>query len=339
MNYTKELQKYAKNQIEDSNVLISSETLFEKFQKYAEEVADLKARVHDLKIEGDESLQIAQNTYAKVQETIKNVDNRRGVVGAEYYQTYKLINSYAKKISNMLEPIKKEVNSKITEYKRLEAAQKEAERKKKEEEIAKLAEEKQQERDYINRLESMLIARIFGGEYVTKTGEVKQDPGCHTTEDCKKLINLVNTKWPAPEKFKHFDEFSVARKEKILENINEQMAAIISGNNANKNIRENAIAEAQSATKVMDKVTDSFKKEGQKEAEKEVKEASRGLRKDIRFSVENPDQVDVSFKTVDNQLVKNWLSSNKEKVKQDLKEGKQSLKGIRFYVQERYVNI
>ena len=70
---------------------------------------------------------------------------------------------------------------------------------------------------------------------------------------------------------------------------------------------------------------------------KNLKEAKTGIREIVKFDVENESVVPVDFKVISETKVNEYIRTSSDRIKQALKENKQPIPGIKFYVDAKFV--
>lgn len=340
MKTEQELKDYVINSLKATPALVESKSLQVEFTDFIETLEEIDQVSTAIVVNSDETLAVAENGYSFLMDVLKNLDNKRVVYKAPYYNTVKLIDGYAKRIKDVLEVAKGRYNKKISQYKSIQRAAAEAEAKKELERVQKLNEKKVAEKDRIVRIEKMILSKAFGGIWLKKTGEAVQEAGCKTKDDCTKLLQLLDKNFPGPDEFEYFSELSIATKERVTGNIVDLMTNLIIENpEVAESIREKASKEAELNDAVMDKVISSQTREVVKEAEMGIKEAGKGLRSTLKYTVENEEELDRRFLSVDSAKIRDFMNENKDKIKEILAKGGQpNVKGIRFYVETKHIS-
>lgn len=329
------------NELKTTPALISAGDLTEKFTEIIETIDTIEQQSKMVKVTSDEELVIAENQYANIGEVLKRLDNKRALIKAPYFNTGKVIDSYARMIREKLESAKKRYNTNITSYKSIQRAaaiaKAEAEEKKQKELEAK----KKAQLDNINRIYEMVIAKLYGGSYSAKNGERKQADGCKTKEECIALLQGVQENFK-PENFDYHVEYAEDVFNKMIITISEAAQKIVAGKNkAEEEIqqaKEKAREEAEEQRKKQEKVIEKESRTALKEVKEEVKEAGRGLRATLRYNIVNSDKLDREFLSPDPKKIANYMAMHRDKIKEEIKEGKQRVDGLEFYMAETNVS-
>jgi hypothetical protein len=334
------LDNHLETALSKTKALMTSAEVSAEFKEFSARLMEIDSMSKTIKVKDDETLSVAENSYSMIQGLIKTLDNKRTIVGAEYYNTVKLVNGFAKKIAEILEESKKRVNAEISGYKVVQRAAAEKIRLEKQKEIDKINDERQAEVDRLSRIQLMMTARTFGGIWIKTDGTEVTEKGCKTTESCDKLIEMFNNNFPPLTEFPHFPEKATETSEKIVMTINTLKATLIS--DAEKgldNLKEKAYIQAKEDQKVMNNVVEKSTKDLNREANAEVKEAGKNLREFLKFNIHDPGLVPREFMSVDPAKIRDYVADHKDRIKKELKESnKQPITGVTFFVDVKHVS-
>ena len=323
--------------------LISTDKVVENFMIVSNELEKFDAISQNVKIEDDESLAIAENNAAQIKVLLTRTDATRKALGDDYYNTWKTINAYAKTISDRLDAFKQRFSMAITDWRTVQEAAKKEELRKKELELRKVEEEKLTEADRIVRLTRTVYAKLYGGTYQTKNGEMLAG-GCHTPQECDKLANALFVSFPKAAEFKHFPdrrETLYNEASKAIRNHKIDLMELKSlqdgiSNAAKARIKKNKLSAGLVVEKTDQQLNYKITSETRKEikaGEKEIKEVAKGTRKILKFRIVEEEKVTREFLSVDESKIRNWMEGQNADIKTQLQEGAQPLHGVEFYVE------
>lgn len=315
-----------------------SAAFVKKYEKFASEI----------NVKDDDTLNAAENASGTVNDFLKTVDEKRKLIKAPYLEATRTIDAFVKGITDPLTNAKTIINTNIANYKRVQEAAARAEQEAKEAEATKLADEKSEEIQRISRIESQLIARIYGGYWLNREGQRKTSSGCVAPKDCADLLEVIQKTLPPRDSFIHMG----AEYDKMITDVkiklSEHNASLIELQSSSKTISDNARKEIEdakmNATREIndkrDELTSEVISETRKvikEAEKEVHEAGKGVRRTVMFEISDITEVPMEWLALDETKVREWANANKELVKKEMKDGNGIIKGIKFTYKETYV--
>lgn len=329
---------------------VTQDELFEKFKYVNSKLPILDKTSLELVVESEEQLVIAENNASEVLALTKEVDKVRKMLKEPYANTVKMIDSYCKGITDTLDRAKLRLTTQITNFKVVKEAQMKLEREQKLKELEALETEKREESEKISRIQQQLIARIYGGAYKIKDGTTKTVTGCIKSGDCVDLLKWINANVPAPTTFKHFgimyEDMLISVKQKLAEHQNNlteletkaDFPTIREGAMRRINeARSEAIKETVEDIERVDKlITKSIKSEI-RSMDSEVNEAGKGVRETLKFMISDELLVPRDMLCVDEKKVTEYLNANKEKIKADLISNQETIPGIKFYVDNKFV--
>jgi hypothetical protein len=300
-------------------------------------------------ISDEKTLEVAQNNYGLISDSLKSIESIRTMIKEPYLETCKLIDSHAKELATPLEKAKALINNAITGYKTIQAAAARAEAEKARQAAQEIIDAKAEEVDMIERIARQLVARLYGGSWTNKAGQTKSAAGCFSKDDCTALVKIIDEQVPKPDSFVYFkDEYMVKLSEIKLE-ISKYEVLLEDMNSDSDLLRENAQTaidkmKLEAGVKINDSRDESMKeviKEARadvKQAEKEVKAADKGIRKTLKFAVEDITKVPHEFLLIDETKVREWANDNKDVIKNRIKDNDPIINGIKFWLEEKYVS-
>lgn len=317
----------------------SHSTQIEQFQKYAEKIM----------VDSSTSLTVAENNVGLINDTLKNIEKVRKILKDPYMQTSKMIDEYAKILTGPLTEAKLSITQSITNYKSIETATKKAEAKQALEETEKLADAKSEEADKIFRIESQMNARIYGGHWFNKNNQQQSSSGCITAFETNDLRKMIKEKLPSPDIFIHLQkEYKILLKE-INKRLTEKTTSIIESETESEIVKENATKEMETARNVAIQSSNVKKQELAqtiiKEAKKDIKvstdaiqEAGKGVRKQLKFELDNIANIPNEWLQLDETAIRKWALANKQKIRNSIEKENGIITGIKFYFEQTYVS-
>ena len=315
-----------------------SKDVIAKYSKFAEEIV----------IEDDDTLSAAEMNSGSLNDFLKSVEDKRKELKAPYFDAGKAIDAFAKKISEPLTIAKKKINDTIANWKRVQEAAAKAEKERIEKEAADLADAKASEIDKITRIESQLIARLFGGYWMNKENQRKTSAGCANPTDCDNLKEMMEKSLPPVDAFKYMQEEYKAMIADVESKLSQQKVRLIEMASSSSTVSDNAKSEAETAkaeavgeiNDKKDEMTQEVIKENRdtlKTQDKEIKEAGKGVRKTLQFEVVDIAAVPKEWIKLDDVAVRAWAQENKELVKTEMSDNTGIINGIKFTLKETYV--
>ena len=263
-----------------------------------------------------------------------------------------MIDEYVKTFSKPLQEAKDSINTAIKDYKVVQEAiaRKEAEEKRKE--IEKEADQKADEVDRMHRIESQLIARIYGGSWLNKNGQQKSSSGCLNKADCKALRAIIEDHVPPSDQFPILEDEYKAMLKRTKSKLSKYEALLIESESNSDAIRENARTEIEMLktenqvglnerhSELKGEIINEARSKI-KESEKEIKEAGKGVRHILKFEMVELKEVPDAWLMLNETRVREWIAEskeNKEMIMDRLKKGENVFEGIKFWVEETYVS-
>ena len=328
--------------------LVVKEDLTKKFGIIQANIDKYEEISTKIKVSDSDTLVIAENHATTIQGMLNNIETVRKTVKGPFYETVKAIDAYAKILKDPLDRAKKRISIELTGYKEVQqaAARLEAETAEKEREnreTAKLA-----EIEKLGRIKKQMYARIYGGVFYVKSGERKGNAGCIVPDDCTKVEVFLRDRFPKPAEFVYLTGEAEEALAEGLKDLREHHANLIDLQSASQAMRDEAQgkineAKLKAEVEVADD-SETLKKQTAKEtrkdeiqSEKSIKEAGKGIREFVKFTIEDPDAVPADFKIVDERLINEYLAKNKDRIKDGLKKQKQPIPGITFYVDSKFI--
>jgi len=328
--------------------LLKKEEILAKFGKVNAKIVSFEEISVKIKVADSDSLSVAENHSSGIQQMLNGIELARTTLGSPYYETSKAINAYAKVLREPLERSKTRINTQITAYKNLQAAQERLRIEKDQKEEEEKEQRKSAEIEKLARIKKQLYARIYGGVYYQKDDTRKSSSGCQSIADCDNMSQFIDERFPNPDQFTYLKVEVLDTKNIGMSLLTKHKSNLVSLSSSNEKEREKAriaIIKAKNDAEVeaLDEV-DGLKKGMEKEAatkvredKKSLKHASKGVRETVKFVIEDEAAVPVDFKIVDDRLVNDYITANSDRIKEGLKEQKQPIPGINFYVDSKFV--
>lgn len=331
------------------NSFVSPELLTEKFTYASKRVAELEKISVSVKVETEDQLVIAENNASETLSLIKEVETARKLLKEPYADTVKLIDSYCKNITENLERIKMRFTSEVTKFKVVREAQLKAERDAKVTEIKSLEEMKLDEANKLIRIFNQLIARIYGGHYNKKSGEVMIAPGCLEPENCDHLDSWIQLNAPAKTDFKYFQNeyedmlmkiglWLAEHKANLIDLMKMDYPTAVEG--ARRRINEastlSRVQFEETKTAILKKIEKEIKSEV-RSIDNEINDAGKGVRDRIVYDIVNELIVPRDMLSVDSKKVNDYINANKEQIRAALAKGEETIPGIRFSIENKFI--
>jgi hypothetical protein len=328
--------------------LLAITDFIQKFGKIDTQITKYEGISLQIKVTDNDSLLVAENNASQIQQMLNGIELVRSTLKSPYYETGKAIDAYAKTLKEPLERCKIRIGSQITSFKELAAAQERLRIEKEEKAREEKEKKKTAEIEKLARIKQQLYARIYGGIYYSKSGIRNSSVGCQSTEDCDRMQIFIDERFPSPENFDYLKSELVDTKSIGIGLLTEHKANLIELSSNNSDVVSKArekIAQAKIDAEIeaVDE-TETLKKGMEKEAAstaradaKNLKEAKKGVREIIKFAIEDPAAVPVDFKVVSESLVNEYIRDNSDRIKQALKDSKQPIPGINFFVDAKFI--
>ena len=337
---------------QETALLLKVDDLKHKFQQLQETIDLMNEYSSDLVVKDDSTLKVAENNSSLIVKTLKAIEEKRKLIKEPYYATSKMIDEYVKTFSKPLQEAKDSINTAIKDYKVVQEAiaRKEAEEKRKE--IEKEADQKADEVDRMHRIESQLIARIYGGSWLNKNGQQKSSSGCLNKADCKALRAIIEDHVPPSDQFPILEDEYKAMLKRTKSKLSKYEALLIESESNSDAIRENARTEIEMLktenqvglnerhSELKGEIINEARSKI-KESEKEIKEAGKGVRHILKFEMVELKEVPDAWLMLNETRVREWIAEskeNKEMIMDRLKKGENVFEGIKFWVEETYVS-
>jgi len=348
-NQTSDVDTINEEGVENSEPLVPVKVVESKFAHLTKNINIYTEYALDIHVENDNTLSVAENNSSEVNSILKGIDKIRKEFKEPYFRTAKLIDEYAKTLTNPLEEAKKSINEAITNYKRVQEATARAQAEEVRKKAEALADAKAAEADRIDRIQRQLIARLYGGQWFNRENQRKTSAGCIHYRDCDELTKAVKERIPKIDEFEYMQDEYRKMKKDILKLISTHKSNLIELESDSKLLKENAqksIDQAKEAAGIAineakEEMTQNIIKEAKKEiktSEAETKEAGKGVRKVLKFEMAEIEDVPKEFLMLDDTKVRAWASEHKDKIKQMLKDGRNVKNGIKFWLEDSYVS-
>src|SRR5664279_5388311 len=334
-------------------VLMKTEDISKKFEDFKDTAAKYDKYALALTIESSEKLAVASNNVSQISNAIKTIEDIRKMTQEPYFNTVKSINNYAKILSDPLDRIKTTINGKITAYKVMQEAQAKIKRDQETAKLQIIADEKKAEVDRITKIQNMVKAMLYGGDYINMKGEQKSSAGCKTISECETLRKIVYDKFPTPALMKYCTKEAIEAFDTILEWIEAHKSSIDLINRSTSPTSKDAMlktvmtgakvhADAQVAEETAEAVATMEREtaSSEKKLDKEVANAKKGIRRTLRFTIIDARLVPNQFKTVDESMVRSFIEEHKDGLFRLLEAGEPitELPGIIVYVYDQNIS-
>jgi len=335
--------------VEQGEPLIGMEVLKPKFSHLTAQILQFTKYAEEINVDTGTSLTVAKNNTGLINETLKNIDKVRKVLKDPYRQTADLIDTYARTLTKPLEEAKSTINGAITNYKNIQTAAATLEAEKIRLAAGILADEKSEEADKINRVESQLVARIYGGSWFNKENQRKTSSGCVTPFEGDALKKIIKDKLPSPDEFKHLQKEYKDMLKDVKKKLSSHISNLIESGSESKTIKDHAEKEIQKARDIasgeVNQKKDDMAQEIIKEARTEIKtatadikEAGKGIRRTLKFEVIDIKKVPEEWLLINEKAVREWANSNKKLVIELVEVGDGTHKGMKFTFEKLYVS-
>jgi len=309
---------------------------FAKFKDKIIKPNDIK----DFEVNTDDSQAIAESKIKEINGLKTQIKNKSDEMKNPLNYIKNIVLQSAKLLDDDLTMSKSILNKKITEYKNIKIAQLKAEEDKKRAELEKDKKRKQEILDRITFILGNFTSLLFGGDIKTTTGEDVYKDAPDTIKDLEKVKEFIVDKFPNVAVFQEYEH-------KMLEHYTELMSDI----EAYKIFMEQGQTEAISKLKIKyynlcnrsveetKKIVEKEEKLINKKLEQEIKEAGKGFRETLKYDVSNLAEVPERFKTVDTVKLNDYISRNRDKLKEMAKtsKGHEPVPGITFRVERTNV--
>ena len=321
-----------------------NEAALTKFRKVKETTDNQAKLCNAIVVSDDQTLTKATQVLSVAQKTLKSVEDQRKAMKAPYLKAGNDIDAAAKELTEPLSKAIADGKQKVLEYnQKVQAGQAEK--------IAALEAEKEKQAEQLqagsDKREEQY--RLFEG--ILKQISDKSQL-CRTEDNCAKLINSINTKFPSVEQYGEFASEALEVKEYSLYILNEKAKLFKDRPEtlteeqvaAEKELRNN---EATGWRNITDKATRRFKEEATEDqaqsdekhaeiAQKVVEVAAAaptGMRKTMQFEIAaNFSDIPDGFKMLNEKAVREWMKENKAAIKDgDVHHG------IRFFEKQTVV--
>jgi hypothetical protein len=320
---------------------ITTEVIAENFSDYKETAMKYEKYALALEIASPEQLAVATNNEAQINSALKNIEEIRKRIKDPFFRSAKAIDSYAGLIADPLENVKSMINKKITAYKQLQEAQARLKAEEERKALQLIADEKTAEINRLARVQNMVKAMIYGGEYQNASGVQVRSEGVKSPKECDLLLKLIKDKFPAPSSMKYMNKEAEIIFTNLLSWTADQRILIESTGTAVAMENALRIADQQSNDIISSAVADQINAQAkeEKQIDKGIAEAKKGIRRTVGFEVVDKSLVPADYKVIHDPLINAYISDNKEGIMILIREGKEReiIPGIKFVVND--VNI
>lgn len=294
-----------------------------------------------IKVVDESTLPIAQQNLAKINQLVKNIDEKRVQIKEPYLQAGKLIDSTCKSIAEIavkaVEHLKNEIKNWEEERKRKAAeAQAELDRQLAEQAAKNAAEEKRKQdiQDYINNKAIPTLKQIY--------------EDCNTPEKCETSVKVIQENYKPREFFQEYADQAYSIRDNYLELIRAKKTQLESAGTMSEAEKQLAKQKEELAQKELELAAEKAKIKAAEEAieaERKAKEEAerirleqekiaaladlektKGLRSNWKFELVDKSKLIPDWIAVDESAVKEYLKANKD----NLQDGT-VINGIKFY--------
>ena len=332
-----------------SEIKITKEILVEKFGKLDANITKYDNLSMSVEITNQDQLKVNETHISTINKFINDIERVRKVFKDPYLKAGKKIDLYARDLSTSFVNSKKRLELAVSSFKQIEVARLKAEEEAKIKAAEALLNEKNEEIEKLRRIRQQIVARIYGGSFALKSGEVKTTAGCISSKDCEDLKVFIKEKFPKSDTFKYLSQESEELLKECIKMLTEHWANVIGTESpdekvrfqAQENIKEaNYKAKARSSDVISEankEITKEFNKES-RSISKEIRDVGKGLRTTIAFKVVSSEDVPIDMKDVSETKVNNYIRINRERILEMLKRNEQPIKGIHVYIEKNFVS-
>jgi hypothetical protein len=299
-----------------------------------------------MEVQDDKDMTKAEQVIRSINEDLGKISEQTKKHKNGFYWFWKKINETEKIYTAPLESYKKQLNRKVTAFKELKIARAKAEKEEEDKKIQERADERRKEGEFIVRLGQKCAAMLTGGRYVSLKDQIETYQTPKTEKEIDDILDTIKNNFPSTKQFNYFPEKIADLRENLIVKGMELKKHIINiekegmKEDAAKGIAEiknELTAEYHKTEDRMRKEVSHLKKAELKEFKDKEREAHKGLRTDIKFGVENKDNVPSDYLTVDEKEVNEFIRSNRHKILELIKENKTPIPGLKFYTETRTI--
>jgi hypothetical protein len=309
------------------------------------------SEVEKIKIETEDDFAIAMNSLNTIKDNIDFIENTRKSITDPINGFFKKIKEKFDSLNTPNEDSKTILSSKITSYKQVQRQAALAKERAEKEELEKKKESQIIELKRINRIEHNLYVRLFGGDTIKSDLTKEARRPCHDVQDVEIAIAGVEKNFPPIEEFSEDLRSDIIKVRELFFMVaNNLKRAFFDSKSDNVQTREEALTKIMNLNNEYHTEVESRREERKadfaeeiKSTEKaisnEVKEVSKGFRRDIKWEVINLEAVNNRFKKLDDDVVKDFKTKNKDKILEYIKANKalEIIPGLKFYVEEKFI--
>ena len=291
-------------------------------------------------VKDEETLNIARKTLGNASTLIDSIETQRKDLIKPYQEIIDGINEIAKSITSEMQQAYEDTKRNAVLWQTTSIDKALIDYNKKMEENEKVVEEATEKYHFIIRIKNQIMAKVFGGSYTTKTGEVKTIACPVKLSELVSQLAYIKDTTPTGEKVAPFESIVDSIKKLVLTAGSQLMQLMTEKVECENAVDMASIDKRISLLRVnteteIDKLIDSatlflkkFVKDLNKSCENELKAVAKGTRKNVKYSVEDISLVPVDYLEVNDKKVKEFIKNNKEKIE----DNEQLLRGIHFFI-------
>lgn len=315
-----------------------AEEVSKSFLPYRVKKEEVEKKLLEINITDEVSLNSAQMTFNRAKEIKDEITLFNGELKLPFAETVNRIQSY---FNSFLSPLSKNIEiaqSRILNYKTLQA-------KKAEEDATKMLEqinaEAQKNRDDFSKLEKLCatsVCRIFGGSAVVG-GVPTLFSQINSVQGAQHMRSVFENKFPNTDIFGKYASNAIMVKELAIQAINE-IEIGLKGNGYDFVLGKIKLEEKFQVD--MKKEAKSLEKEQKtqvKTIEKGVKMVMSGTRKTIDYEEMDITKVPLTYLTIDDKKVNDFIATHREEIKKALEKNDSAelIQGIKFFMNVKVV--
>jgi flagellar biosynthesis chaperone FliJ len=291
-------------------------------------------------IKDDETLKIARTTLSNALTVIDKIEEVTDNLCEPYKNIIKQINGLSDQLLDGLRDVCTKTKSNISLYQTTNINNALSEHEKAMETNQVKVDEVRIKLDFVKRIASQAEARIFGGHYELKDGTEKFLACPVKLSELTDQLTFLKEKMPSGDQIKPFEGIIDNIKKLLMTAGSHLMQYMTDKINCDITLELASIDKRISLLRIntSDEIKKSIENAEQylkkfisglnKEAENKLKEVAKGTRKTLKYTIDDITVVPAEYLTVDDAKVKVFMKQHDE----DLKEGKQPLMGINFYI-------
>ncbi len=303
---------------------------------------ELVLAIQKIQVTDAVTLDLSERKVKEGNDFINNVKEQKSVIKAPILD---LTDKIEELFKSLIDPVKTALDKAKDDQLKYQQAQKViADRKKAEDEkaIADKAAALVEANEKLHRIHLQLYARLYGGEWHTKDGEIKTSLGCLSPLEITNLRTFILQKYPSP------DEFPDAMKEKLIKMKEDYMTCIdhkwrwlLAEEDKHPTDLKYVIEQDMNRLNMLynldyEQTEKKIKQEtikALKETEKASTTVLKGIRNTIAYEVTDFSQVPDQYKEVNDKKVKEFIKSFREEIFAE--ENPKVIPGIKFLKEQK----